>query len=181
MKIWDTSVSYGTVTRALHWGIAVLLVWQFSGMISKVSLGRDHDLTKLLSGNHGQIGTVLFVLIALRLIWAFINRNRRPTAQPGLAGYAARLGHAAMYAIMFLVPFAALMRAWGGERAFAPFGFEIFAARAPENVVTAAVEFGNNLHGEFAWVLGLLILGHIVMALFHHFILRDGLLKRIAA
>lgn len=181
MSLRDTPLHYGTVSRALHWSIAVLMLWQFGGMLSKLALGRDHALTELLAGNHGQVGTVLFVLIVIRLIWAFGNRNQRPAPQPGLMGYAARLGHFAMYVIMLLVPVAALVRAWGGERAFAPFGFEIFPARADSEVITAATEFGNNLHGEFAWILGILILGHVVMALFHHFVLRDGLLRRIAA
>ena len=78
---------------------------------------------------------------------------------------------------MLAVPSAALLRAWGGVRGFAPFGFQIFAPRAPDQVVKAATDIGSNFHGELAWVMGVLILGHIAMTLFHQIVLRDRLLR----
>lgn len=176
----QTSISrYGTASRALHWVMAILLGWQFSGMISKVTLGKDHALTKILSGNHMQVGTVLFLLICVRILWSLKTLRQRPAHEEGFAGMAARIGHIALYALMLIIPSAALIRAWGAERAFAPFGFEIFAARAEQDVNTAAVEFGGNFHGELGWVLLALIVGHIAMALYHHFVKKDGLLHRM--
>ena len=180
MAIWDDSTRYGAVTRGFHWGIAALLLWQFGGMLSGRILGEESALAAALSANHQQVGTVLFVLIAARVVWALANRGRRPPHGPGLHGYAVRLGHFAMYALMLAVPSAALLRAWGGERAFAPFGFQIFAPRAPEEVVSTATAIGSNFHGELAWIMGILILGHIAIALVHQLVLRDGTLKRMA-
>ncbi|MFT4089093.1 MAG: cytochrome b [Asticcacaulis sp.] len=180
MKFTDTRQTYGVFTRLLHWGMAFLIIWQFSGMISKVTLGRDHALTEALSGNHSQIGTILFLLILIRLVWALINRQHRPSQGEGLLSYAARLGHLGLYVLMLAVPSAALIRAWGNERAFSPFGFEIFAARTPETVNKTATDIGSNFHGELGWVLLALVCGHIFMALFHHFVLKDGTLKRMA-
>lgn len=170
---------YGKASRALHWAMAILLGWQFSGMISKVSLGKDHALTKMLSGNHSQVGTILFILICLRILWSLKTLNQRPAHEEGFAGTAARIGHLVLYVLMLIIPGAALIRAWGAERAFAPFGFEIFAARAEQDVNTAAVDFGGNFHGELGWVLLALIVGHIGMALYHHFGKKDGLLNRM--
>lgn len=180
MQLGDTPARYGTISRLLHWSMAALILWQLTGMVLKVTLGRDHAITNVFTPYHSAIGLVLFVLIVSRVIWLVLNRANRPGHPAGMMGLAARLGHFALYALMFIVPFAALLRAWGGERAFAPFGFEIFAARAPEDVVTPAVAIGNALHGELAWVMAVLILGHVVMALFHQLILRDQLLKRMA-
>lgn len=181
MRIWDKDTGYGTPSRILHWGTALLITWQFVGMASKLALGREHSLSRLLGGNHGQVGTVLFGLIVLRLLWAFANRHNRPPHGAGLLGRLAVAGQTALYLLMLAVPLLALLRAWGGERGFAPFGFEIFAPRSPEMVVTAAVGLGDRLHGELAWLMGALILGHIAMALVHHFLLRDGTMKRMAA
>ena len=41
-------------------------------------------------------------------------------------------GHAALYALMLYVPAVALLREYGGTRAFAPFGIPLFAERAQE-------------------------------------------------
>lgn len=157
-----------------------LMVWQFGGMLSERILGEDAALAQALSGNHYQVGTVLFLLIVFRILWAFLNRHHRPPHATGIMGYAARLGHFSLYALMLLVPTAALLRAWGGERAFAPFGFEIFPARSPDQVVKTATDIGGNFHGELAWVMGVLILGHVLMSAFHHLVLRDGAWQRMA-
>ena len=178
--LWDNQDRYGAVTRTLHWGIAALMAWQFGGMLSESLLGDEASLAVALTANHTQVGTILFVLIVLRVVWAALNRDRRPPRRAGLLGHAARLGHVALYALMLAVPSAALLRAWGGERGFAPFGFQIFAPRAPDQVVKTATDIGSNFHGELAWVMGVLILSHIAMALFHQVVLRDRLLRRMA-
>lgn len=180
MAIWDESARYGAISRFFHWSVAALMVWQFSGMLAKISLGRDHPLTGALSGNHAQVGTILFVLIACRMIWAGLNRGSRPDHGTGWQGHAVRLGHVTLYALMLAVPLAALLRAWGNDRAFAPFGFQIFAARGPDEVVTTATAIGDSFHGEMAWIMGVLILGHIAMAVLHQLVRRDGTLKRMA-
>lgn len=181
MQLGDTPERYGAISRLLHWSMAALILWQLTGMVLKVTLGRDHQITStFFMPYHSAIGTVLFCLIVLRVVWLILNRANRPGHPAGMMGLAARLGHFGLYALMFIVPCAALLRAWGGERAFALFGFEIFPARTPEDVVAPAVAIGNALHGELAWVMGALILGHVFMALFHQFVLRDRLFKRIA-
>lgn len=179
MQTKDPHTRYGKASRALHWAMAALLGWQFSGMLSKITLGKDHAVTELLSGNHSQIGSLLFVLICIRLLWSIKTLRERPRHDEGFAGTTARIGHIALYALMLIIPSAALIRAWGGERAFAPFGFEIFSARAKEEVNVGAVDFGGNFHGELGWVLFAMILGHIGMALYHHYVKKDGLLNRM--
>lgn len=181
MQIMDNQGRFGTVTRALHWSMAVLIGWQFVGMISKVAVGREHPVSQFLGGYHSNVGTVLFVLIVLRLAWAFINRRNRHSHGGGLLAKAAVAGHTAIYTLMLLVPLMALIRAWGRERGFSPFGFELFAPRTPDTVVTAAVELGDMFHGELAWLMGLLVLSHIFMAVFHHRVLRDDTMKRMLA
>jgi cytochrome b561 len=173
----DTKTLYGRITRLLHWAIAALMLWQFTGMVLKLALGRT-PVVGFFVGSHQKVGTVLFVLIALRVIWALANRGHRPDHGAGLVGLAARLGHLALYAVMLLVPVAALLRAWGSAKPFAPFGQQIFAAQTPE--IGWAVGFGELLHGEAAWLLLALIAGHVLMVCVHEGLWRDGTLSRMA-
>lgn len=173
----DTRTLYGRITRLLHWAIAALMLWQFTGMVLKLALGRT-PVVGFFVGSHQKVGTVLFVLIALRVIWALANRGHRPDHGAGLVGLAARLGHLALYAVMLLVPVAALLRAWGSAKPFAPFGQQIFAAQTPE--IGWAVGFGELLHGEAAWLLLALIAGHVLMVCVHEGLWRDGTLSRMA-
>lgn len=172
----DTPARYGHVTRLLHWSMAVLILWQLVSMVLKVTLGKT-PLVSFMTGTHQPVGTVLLVLIVLRVIWAVMNRANRPAHGAGTAGQAARLGHFALYALMLIIPASALLRSWGNDRSFAPFGFEIFSAK--EVPVEWAVAIGNALHGELGWALLVLVLGHIGMVAVHHHLWRDNTLEKM--
>lgn len=177
LPLRDTSVIYGRITRLLHWSIAVLMLWQFIGMGLKLALGRV-PVAAFFVGTHQKVGTVLFALIVLRVLWAIGNRGNRPAHGDGLPGLAARAGHLALYAAMLVVPAAALLRAYGSDKPFAPFGFQIFPAQQPE--IGWMVGVGDLVHGEGAWLLLVLITGHVMMVGIHEGMWRDGTLARMA-
>lgn len=176
--IRDTSEVYGTMTRHLHWFMAALIIWQFFGMGVKLILGRG-EVSGFFVGLHGPTGLVIFLFVIWRLIWAWKNRKNRPSHGAGLMGQAARLGHKALYAFMLAVPVIGLIRAWGSERAFAPFGLPLFPAREVEIAWTKTL--GDALHGELAWIWGVVILGHIGMVFVHKHIFKDDTAKRMMA
>lgn len=173
----DTPARYGLVSRALHWGMALLFAWQFAGMVVKVTAGRT-PLTAFLVGTHASVGALLFLLILLRGAWGLYNLRRRPPHEPGPLGLAARLGHLALYALMLAVPALALLRQYGSGRAFAPFGIPLWPASGER--MEALVAPANTAHGLLAWTLLALIGGHIAMVLLHRFLWRDGVLARMA-
>lgn len=177
LPLRDTPLVYGRITRILHWTIAALVVWQFVSMGLKLTLGRT-PVVSFFVGTHQKVGAVLFVLIAARIVWALANRRHRPHHGDGVLGMGARLGHFSLYAVMFLVPGLALLRAYGSDRVFAPFGFEIFPAQQP--AIGWMVGLGNALHGNLAWVLLALIAGHVIMVALHESMWRDGTLARMA-
>jgi len=177
LPLGDTIQRYGLVSRILHWSMAALLLWQFLGMGLKLTLGRT-PLVSFFTGSHQMVGTVLFVLILARVIWTIANRRHRPAHGDGLLGLAARAGHMALYLVMLIVPAAAILRAYGSERVFAPFGFQIFPAQQPE--IGWMVGIGDALHGELGWLMLALIAGHVVMVGLHQAMWRDGTLQRMA-
>lgn len=176
LPVRDTRAVYGRITRLLHWLIAALMLWQFVGMGLRLIFGRQ-PLVSFFVGSHQQVGTVLFVLIVLRVIWAVLNRSNRPDHGAGLIGLGARLGHLALYALMLVIASVAILRAYGNTRSFAPFGFEIFPARTEE--ITWMTNLAGALHGELAWVLAVLILGHIGMVGVHEAMWKDGTLAKM--
>jgi cytochrome b561 len=175
--MWDTTERYGTVTRLLHWAMALILLWQFTGMILRMILGRT-PLMAFWVGSHQSVGTVLLGLILLRLAWAFANRRRRPAHEPTPAGRAAAIGQGLLYGLMLVVPTLALLRAIGGGRGYAFFGWQVVPRGGPRIDWMAAP--GDLLHSRLAWLLLAFILGHVAMALVHHFVWRDGVLRRMA-
>lgn len=172
----DTPSAYGRMSRFLHWTMAALVLYQFTGMGLRAIFDRQPWLSPFVS-YHQPVGTILFVLVVIRAFWALSNRDNRPAHGRHFFGRAASLGHALIYVVTLAVPTIALIRAYGNDRAFAPFGFTIFPAQEP--AIKWMVDLGGALHGELGWLLGILILGHVAMVGVHESMWRDGTLARM--
>ena len=174
VNVWtDSSERYGRISQILHWTMALLFFWQFAGMVAKVSLGRDAGLTKMLASQHANIGLLLLVLVVVRACWAWVQHAKRPTQT-----FAARLGHVALYALMVVVPFIALLRMWGNTRAFSWFGVIPLNAGGGEKI-DWMIAPAAALHGVFGWVLLALIAGHIGMVIIHRWWFKDDVAQRM--
>lgn len=175
-RIWmDSPERYGLVSRTLHWGMAYLLIWQFATILTWRIFG-PAEWVKLVTSfgpYHGTTGLLAIVLVVIRAGWALVNRGRRPPHKAGWAGRAALAGHVVLYGLMFVIPALALLRAYGSGKGWAPWipatGQEIVWLTAPANA----------LHGLLSWCLSALIVGHILMALLHRFVLKDSILARM--
>jgi len=113
----------------------------------------------------------------LRLLWALVERRRRPAYADTLLGRLARIGHVAMYVLMLIVPTLGLMRQYGSGRGFAPWGVALMENTGVR--VDWMMAPANAVHGTLGWLLLVLIAGHTVMAFVHHFSLKDGTLRRM--
>ncbi|HZG27376.1 MAG TPA: cytochrome b [Ensifer sp.] len=174
-SIWDRPHGYGLVSRTLHWLMAVLFAVQFLSAIFHL-IDRNLAITKTLWGAHHTLGFILLVLVALRAIWGILNLRTRPPHGHGLIGLAAMGGHLALYALMIFVPGVALLRAYGGGRGFAVFGFQIFEPGTRNETLMAPAQL---LHGPAGWVLLALVAGHVVMVLVHKYIWNEDILGRM--
>lgn len=157
----DSTMRYGTVSRWLHWGMAVCFAAVFAAALAHHFL-EDSALDGLLWPLHRPLGALLMLLVLLRSAWALGHAGQRPPR----VSRAAHLGHLALYALMLAVPFIGLLRQYGSGREFAPFGLPLMSAR-PDAKVDWMVELGGLLHGELGWVLLACVAGHIAMALWH--------------
>lgn len=179
MRLTDTPLAYGTISRLLHWGMAVLFAWQFTGMALKLALGRGSQLASFMVGTHGSVGFLLLVLVLLRAAWALAQRPQRPPHQSGLIGRLALLGHLALYGLMLIVPTLALLRGFGSGKGVRLFGVQL---QQPTGVETGWMTApGNLLHGNLAWVLLALIAGHVAMVAVHRYLWRDDVSGRMLA
>lgn len=173
----DSPQRYGLISRVLHWGMAAVLLWQFSGMGTKLLLGRT-ALTGFLVGTHKPVGTLLMLLILLRGAWGLSQWRRRPPHPRGAVGRAAALGHAALYALMLYLPVVGLLREYGSGRGFAPWGVPLFPATGEK--IAWMLAPANLSHGVLAWTLLAVIVGHVLMVAVHHWFWRDTTLARMA-
>lgn len=175
-SIADNQNGYGLVSRFFHWLMAVLFLWQFASALLRI-FAKDTAIYNFFWAAHFQLGFALLVLVLLRGLWGLINLGRRPHKQ-GAMGRLALAGHLALYGLMFAVPALALLRAYGGGRGFSFLGMQIFEPTGVQDAALTAP--ANMLHGPLGWILLAAIAGHVLMALVHHFVLRDGTLRLMA-
>ncbi|MEP5231710.1 MAG: cytochrome b/b6 domain-containing protein [Alloalcanivorax sp.] len=157
----DTPARYGSISRFLHWSMALLLAWQFLSALAHYGF-EDTAFESFFWPTHKPLGLILIVLAVIRLGWAVVNLSRRPPS----INLAAKLGHVGLYGLLLLIPALALLRQYGSGRAFEPFGLPLMSGFDGDKIAWM-VEPGNLLHGVLGWVLLAMIVGHIGMALVH--------------
>ncbi|GAA4000337.1 cytochrome b [Comamonas faecalis] len=174
----DTPQRFGRTSRWLHWGMALLFLWQFAGMAAKVTLGRDDAFAKFMVGTHAHLGLLLLLLVLVRGAWGLMNWQSRPGHAGGWLGMAARWGHGSLYALMVLVPSLALLRMLGNDRPFTWLGLiELNDGSGPK--VDWMIAPAKAFHGVLGWTLLALIVGHIVMVVVHRRVWNDGVAERM--
>ncbi|WP_171180441.1 cytochrome b [Ruegeria sp. HKCCD8929] len=172
----DRPETYDRVTRALHWGMAALLAAQFLSAAAHWGLPRGHIMWRILWSYHLPLGIALFFLVLVRGVWGLANMSRRPR-HSGVMGRVAVTGHIILYTLMVVVPAVRILAAAGNKKGFNLLGISVFPDR--EEHVTW-MRAPADWHGEMGWILGLLVAGHIAIALiWHQWIRRDDTLKRM--
>ena len=171
----DSAQRYGTITRLLHWGMALLILLQFLKLGDRINDG-EHWIGQNLVPTHVSIGVVLLVLIVLRLLWAVKQRQQRPLPEGSIA-LLIKAGHGLLYLSMIAMPLTGLAIMLGKGFGLKLFGLQLVARTGVETPWLASL---GGLHSPLAWLFLLLVLGHIGAALFHHFVKKDDTWRRMA-
>lgn len=171
--IKDSRERYGSLTRFLHWLMALLIAWQLLKFADRIADG-EHWVGQVLVPWHVSIGALLLGLIVVRIVWALSQREHRPRQNPAIA-MLVKAGHGLLYAGILLLPVTGILAMLGGGHGMSVFGLEVFG----EGREIAWAGSLGSLHSPLAWGVAVLIAGHIGAALIHHFILRDDTLERM--
>lgn len=172
----NTKNSYGLISRLLHWIIAFFIIGQISVGFYMTSLSVAPEKYKLY-GNHKAFGVCILIIVTIRLIWKLLNKAVLPPAGlPKIIVLTAKAAHLLLYFCMFVMPISGVMMSrFSG---FAVNVFNLFTIPAlSKNTEFAGLFY--KLHAITAWCFVVLIIAHILAALYHHFIRKDEVLKRI--
>ncbi|HBT32991.1 MAG TPA: cytochrome B [Pusillimonas sp.] len=162
-QLCDSPERYGLISRLFHWGMALVLLWQFTSVIIH-TLFEKTAIDKFFWGTHKAVGTLIMLLILLRVLWALVNLRRRPPA----VSIGSITGHIVLYALMLAIPTIALIRQYGSGKAFSPFGIPLMHGFEETNKIEWMIDLGSNFHGLLGWTLLVAVLGHGVAVLWHY-------------
>lgn len=169
-----SNTRYGAVAQAFHWVTALLVLVAFlygpGGSEDRVyAAARDFDRQL-----HETLGLCVLGLVALRLLWRMLDTRPQPVQGARWMSLAAKGVQAALYVLLFAVPLTAIGGAWlEGHPLTLLAGLKIPSPVAALHDTGAVIaEVHTWLGDAILWLAGL----HAAAALFHHFLLRDGVL-----
>ncbi len=173
----NTEERWGAVAQFLHWLIVVLIIVQVT--LATIAAELPIGVQKIaMYARHKSVGITILALAVLRLAWRWTNpRPPLPgTLKPyerGLAGFT----HAALYALLFLMPFTGWMMTSARGFPVSWFGFFQLPDFVPKN--HQLYEVMKQTHDTLAFVLYAIVALHVIAALKHHFVLKDDVLRRM--
>jgi len=191
---------YGAVSQALHWitvGLVIALL-----LTGKVGDVETDEPGSALFVWHGSLGVLVLLLTGIRILWALLARAPAPLpGQSPLSRAVARGMHVALYALLVALPlsgwlaasaggasvnffWAATLPRWdvaAGSTANTPVaevrGDDATASAGSEG--TEGDEAFEEIHEFLGNALLLLASLHVLAALKHQFMDRDGLMMRM--
>jgi cytochrome b561 len=171
------STRYHPALVVLHWLLAVLVLFSLAmGFFSLTRLPNDAPLKILALRGHMALGIVILGLMLARFgVRLATRRPPRATTGHSALDRLALPAHYLMYVLVALMAVSGIELAlaaglpaivFGGSGAPLPASFTHYAPRVA--------------HGIVARLLLALIALHVVAALYHQFVRRDGLIARMA-
>lgn len=169
---------YGTTARMLHWLVAALILAMIPVGLLMVQDGLDRGLGDVLYLFHKNVGSLLTVIIAVRLVWRMTHPPAPlPATMPDWQRRVAGLSHLALYGLMIVMPLSGYVRVRAGG-----FPIEGLDALGLPTLVPRSkplADAASSLHELAAWALMGVMALHVGAALHHALIRRDGVWARM--
>jgi cytochrome b561 len=177
MAFRDSRNGFGLPSRALHWASAlvVLLAWVLGTTMESLPKGAPRQTGFEI---HVGFGAIVLTLVALRLLWRLANpMPALPPGTPLWQRLAAQAVHVGLYAAMLALPATGLAAAWASGKEVRLFWTWVVPSLLERD--RALGHTLEELHETLGNVLLVLVGLHVVAALWHHFIRRDGVLRQM--
>ncbi len=177
MSLRNTTRSWGSVSKALHWIIVLLIInqWVIAERADSLPVG----IAKLKAlAWHKSFGLTILALAVIRLVWRWTNpvpdlsTETRPWER-----LLAKVSHVLLYALIFAMPLTGWMMS--SAKNFPVSWFNLF--QVPDLVAPSETLFTQMRHLHhllFGILVGVAVL-HVLGALKHHFVDRNDVLKRM--
>jgi cytochrome b561 len=168
---------WGSVAKALHWIVALLVIGMLVGGLTMVEMPTSPDKFKTYA-LHKSIGVSVLVLMLVRIAWRGVDPRPRDVAgMAPVVAVAARAVHRLFYLALVAMPISGLI--YNSASNFPLQWFKLFqlpALVAPDPALKAVA---HDVHEALAFTIIALLALHIAGALKHHFIDRDDTLRRM--
>ncbi len=176
--IKNTQQEYGSLSKVLHWLMAIIIFTLFGVGLWMVDLDYYSEWYKTAPHYHKSVGIVLASLLIFRIVWKLINPKvvSLETHAP-YEKVAAKITHILLYCLLALIVTSGYLISTADDRAIEVFNwFEIPSLGA---FINNQEDVAGDFHRWLAYSLIGLVVIHIIGALKHQFIDKDKTLNRM--
>jgi len=178
MCMYNTSESYGWMSKVLHWIMALIVMVMIGVGLYMTGLPKGESRTAIYA-THKAVGIVVFLLLLHRFTWHFIS----PT--PGFPSYftekekkITKLVKYLLYLCLFIMPVSGyLMSSFGGHQ-ISFFSLIQIPMIFTKNEMIGSIFKEVHYYISFAFIIFIAL--HVAGSLKHHFIVKDDALKRMS-
>lgn len=174
MSFRNSNTSYGSVSKFLHWAVALLVLCMLVFGFFLDDIPKDYK--GLVYNIHKLTGLTILSLMLLRVLWALMNPKPESLSLRHWETWAERTVHLALYVTVIAMPLAGWI---GASAADKPPHLGDFKFLLPVTQGKPLAEASFDMHTTLAYIIISLLCLHIGAALFHHFVRKDGVLKRM--
>ena len=169
--------SYTTTAKFLHWLVLGLLIVEFGIAWTMPHMGGNTPMGTLI-GLHFSFGVLILGVAIIRLVWMATHGAPAADDMPAWQHRSAIMVHWLLYSLLFVLPILGWLAAsWRG------YPVSLFGlVEMPKRLATRMQgwQWTGDIHGFLATYVLLTLVGlHVLAALYHHFIRRDNVLKRM--
>ena len=174
----DTFEKFSLTTVSFHWIIAIAIIAMLAFGLYIEDLPRSPEKGELM-GIHKSIGVLILVVASLRIIWLMINKfpialSSMPVWQERIA----KLTHWVLILGTVFMPISGILMNIGSGRALSVFDYKLMAGSGEK--IELLSDIGRIVHGFGSKLLILFVVLHILGAIKHQFIDKDGTISRMA-
>lgn len=169
---------YDRVTIALHWLSALLVITLFiTAWLWNNEFARGSPPRKFLQSLHISLGILFSLVFIARLCWRTTLGDKLASTEEGLMRILSKGMHHLLYLLVAAQVVLGYLLRWAQGEPFMFFGlFTVPSLFAPDKPLAGWFEW---LHNYAAWTIIILVFGHAVAALTHHYLLKDNVLRRM--
>ena len=173
-----TENRYDRVAIAFHWLVAILIVANVLLAWSLGSFDRHSPVHENLMTLHKSIGTTVLILAIFRAAWRLAHPiPPLPASVPQWQRLAARTDQGLLYVLIFLMPLTGLIDAAAFSQPVRFFFLFDLPTVIAHNEPLGHAAFA--VHKIGAKALYVLLFLHASAALYHHYLLKDDVLRRM--
>jgi cytochrome b561 len=172
----DDGTDYDAIAIFLHWATALLVLIQFT-----MATTWDYfpaATRQRMESVHISLGMLLTAVVIARVAWRLVPGHQRPPIVSGRIELASKAVHSLLYLLLVTQAGLGFAFRWAQGHPLSFFG--LFDIAGPYGELGRPTRrLLHELHEYGGWAIVVLAFGHALAALYHHYMLRDRVLKRM--